>query len=83
MSEIITIDKQVRELIAEHLNVNPDQVTDAAHFTNDLGGDSLDQLELLMQVEDEFDIEIPDAEGEKLFTARAVIDYVTKAKEAA
>jgi acyl carrier protein len=73
------IDARCRRLIAEHYCVSEEAVTDTADFIKDLDGDSLDSVELVFNIEDEFDIQIPDADAEKLTTARAVIDYVTAA----
>lgn len=75
MSEEI-MDKIVK-VIVEKLGVKEDQVKAEATFVDDLGADSLDQVELIMALEDEFDIEIPDEEAEKLKKVQDVVDYVT------
>jgi len=67
---------RVRKIVVEHLNVDPEKVTDKASFIDDLGADSLNQVELVMALEDEFDIEIPDEEAEKLKKVSDVIAYV-------
>ncbi|MCK9300635.1 MAG: acyl carrier protein [Bacteroidales bacterium] len=75
MSE--TADK-VKSIIAEKLGIELSQVTPAASFTNDLGADSLDTVELIMSFESEFGISIPDEEAEKISTVSDAIDYVEK-----
>ena len=67
---------RVKKIIVSQLNVSEDQVTPAASFIDDLGADSLDQVELVMALEEEFGTEIPEEEAEKLQTVGAVIDYV-------
>ncbi|HOQ58659.1 MAG TPA: acyl carrier protein [Bacteroidales bacterium] len=75
MSE--TADK-VKSIIAEKLGIELSQVTPTANFTNDLGADSLDTVELIMSFESEFGISIPDEEAEKISTVSDAIDYVEK-----
>ena len=70
-----TIDK-IRPLIAEKLGVEETEVTAEAHFTNDLGADSLDKVELVMEFEKEFNISIPDSQAEGLATVQDVIEYL-------
>jgi len=67
---------RVKEIIVNQLNVSPDQVTPAAKFIEDLGADSLDQVELVMHLEEEFNTEIPDEEAEKLQTVGDSIAYI-------
>jgi len=67
---------KVKGVVAEKLNVGEDQVTIDAKFVEDLGADSLDQVELIMALEDEFDLKIPEEEAEKLSTVGAAIDYI-------
>ncbi|MGM0419362.1 MAG: acyl carrier protein [Bacillota bacterium] len=67
---------QVRDLIVEELAVDPDEVTPEASFIDDLGADSLDVVELVMALEEEFDIEIPDEDAEKIETVQNAIDYL-------
>jgi acyl carrier protein len=74
----ITIEQQVKDLVVEELGVDLDEVTRDASFTDDLGCDSLDAIELVMAAEMEFDIEIPDDDAEKLTTVGAAIDYLAE-----
>jgi acyl carrier protein len=67
---------RVKEIIVEQLGVNPDQVVSDAKFVEDLGADSLDTVELVMALEEEFDAEIPDEEAEKLTTVGDAVKYV-------
>jgi len=71
-----TIEEKTREIIVEQLGVNPEQVTPNARFIEDLGADSLDTVELVMAFEEEFGVEVPDEEAEKLLTVGDVIRYV-------
>ena len=71
-----TIEQKVKDIIVEQLGVNADQVTSDAKFIEDLGADSLDTVELVMALEEEFGHEIPDEEAEKLQTVGDVIKYV-------
>ena len=70
------INQKITKVIVEKLGVSEDQVKPEAAFIDDLGADSLDQVELVMALEDEFDIEIPDEEAEKLKIVSDVIAYV-------
>ena len=70
--------ERVREIIVEQLGVNAEQVTDESKFVEDLGADSLDTVELVMALEEEFGTEIPDEEAEKLTTVGEAIAYVQK-----
>tara|TARA_Y100001968_G_C19171342_1_gene625807 strand:+ start:29 stop:259 length:231 start_codon:yes stop_codon:yes gene_type:complete len=72
------INQKVTEIIVEKLGVEESQVTPEAHFINDLGADSLDQVELIMELEEEFDLEISDEEAESLTDVSKVIDFLTK-----
>lgn len=67
---------RVKEIIAEQLGVDGDQVTENASFTDDLGADSLDIVELVMAFEEEFGIEIPDEDAEKIGSVKEAIDYI-------
>ncbi len=67
---------RVRAIIAEQLGVKLEEVTDAASFIEDLGADSLDTVELVMALEEEFGIEIPDEEAEKLVTVGDAVKYI-------
>lgn len=68
--------EKVQEKVAEQLSIDPEEVTMESSFIEDLGADSLDIVELLMALEEEFDIEIPDEEAEKLVTVGDVVDYI-------
>ena len=70
------IDQRVRDIIVEQLGVKPDQVTPEAKFIEDLGADSLDTVELIMALEEEFGIEVPDEQAEKLQNVGDVIKYI-------
>lgn len=70
-----TADK-VREIVVNQLGVSPDQATDDAKFIEDLGADSLDQVELVMALEEEFGADIPDEDAEKLATVGDAIKYI-------
>ena len=69
-------EEQIKQIIAEKLEINIGQITDDAKFIDDLGADSLDVVELIMTLEDEFDIEISDEEAEKIVTVRNAIDFM-------
>jgi acyl carrier protein len=71
-----SIEDKVKDIIVEQLGVNPEQVTPAAKFIEDLGADSLDTVELVMAFEEEFNVEVPDEEAEKLQTVGDVIKYI-------
>jgi len=69
------IEQRVKKIIAEQLGVAEDQVTNEKSFVDDLGADSLDTVELVMALEDEFHIEIPDEAAEKITTVQLAVDY--------
>ncbi len=71
-----SIEKKVAEIIVDQLGVEEKQVVPTASFVDDLGADSLDTVELVMALEEEFDIEIPDEEAEKIGTVQNAIDYI-------
>ncbi len=73
-----SIEDQVKAIVAEQLGVKEDEVTNEASFVEDLGADSLDTVELVMALEEEFDTEIPDEDAEKITTVQQAIDYVNK-----
>lgn len=73
-----TIDERVKKIVAEQLGVKEEEVTSEASFVDDLGADSLDTVELVMALEEEFDCEIPDEEAENITTVQQAIDYVNK-----
>ena len=68
--------EKVKEIIVEQLGVAENAVTEEASFIDDLGADSLDIVELIMALEEEFDIEIPDSDAEKVVTIGDVVDYI-------
>jgi acyl carrier protein len=69
---------KVKEIIIEQLDVQGDQVTEGASFIEDLGADSLDTVELVMALEEHFDIEIPDEDAEKIKSVRDAVSYIDK-----
>ncbi len=72
----MTVPDKVKNIIAEQLGVKPEEVTPEAKFIDDLGADSLDTVELVMALEEEFGIEIPDEEAEKLVTVGDAVKYI-------
>ncbi len=74
-----TFDK-VKEVIVDKLGVEEDSIKSEAHFVNDLGADSLDTVELIMEFEEEFGIEIPDDDAEKITTVGSAVEYIEKHK---
>ena len=76
------LETRVKEIIVEQLGVDPSEVTPQASFINDLGADSLDTVELVMALEEEFGIEIPDEEAEKIQSVGQAIDYIKNHKPA-
>jgi len=72
------IAKRVKEIVAEQLGVEEVQVVPEASFMDDLGADSLDTVELVMALEEEFDIEIPDEDAEKIQSVQDAIEYITE-----
>ena len=77
MAQEHTLEERVQNLIAESLGVNASEVVPAAAFIDDLGADSLDIVELVMAIEKEFGIEIPDDDAEKISTVKDAIDYIS------
>ena len=75
-----SVEDQVRAIIAEQLGVKTDEIKNDASFVDDLGADSLDTVELVMALEEEFETEIPDDDAEKITTVQNAIDYVTASK---
>ena len=71
---------EVKEVVVEQLNVNPDEVKEDSKFVEDLGADSLDVVELVMALEEKFDIEIPDEEAEKIATVSDAIKFIEEHK---
>lgn len=78
MSNIV---ERVKKIVAEQLGVKEEEVTNEASFIDDLGADSLDTVELVMALEEEFDCEIPDEQAEGITTVQQAIDYVTSNAE--
>ncbi len=74
----MAIEEKVKQIVAEQLGVDAGQVTETASFMDDLGADSLDTVELVMALEEEFDIEISDEDAEKIQTVKDAISYVTE-----
>ena len=77
------ISERVKKIVVEHLGVEADKVTDSASFIDDLGADSLDTVELVMALEEEFETEIPDEDAEKITTVQQAIDYITERRNQA
>jgi acyl carrier protein len=73
-----TVEQQVKAIVAEQLGVKQEQVTNDASFVDDLGADSLDTVELVMALEEEFEIEIPDEDAEKITTVHQAIEYINE-----
>ncbi|MBD2104838.1 acyl carrier protein [Leptolyngbya sp. FACHB-261] len=75
--------EKVKKIVAEQLGVDPAEVKPEASFANDLGADSLDTVELVMALEEEFELEIPDEDAEGIATVQSAVDYIDKKKAAA
>lgn len=76
------IEERVIKIIVEQLGVKEEEVKSEASFVDDLGADSLDTVELVMALEEEFDTEIPDEEAEKITTVQSAVDYINANKDA-
>ncbi|MBC8284503.1 MAG: acyl carrier protein [Nitrospinae bacterium] len=72
----MSVEEKVKEIIVDQLGVDEKQVNSEASFIDDLGADSLDTVELVMALEEEFDIEIPDEDAEKIATVQNAVDYI-------
>jgi acyl carrier protein len=75
----VSVEQRVIEIVCEHLAVNKENVTRNTSFIEDIGADSLDIVELVMELEEEFDIQIPDDQAEKIKTVGEAIDYIETA----
>ena len=71
-----TVEERVKQIVVEQLGVKEEEVSGESSFVDDLGADSLDTVELVMALEEEFNIEIPDEEAEKITTVRQAMDYI-------
>jgi len=71
-----SLEEKVKQIIVEQLSVDEAEVTPSAHFTDDLGADSLDLVELVMAFEEAFEVEIPDEDAGKILTVKEAIDYI-------
>lgn len=76
-----TIEERVKKIVAEQLGVKEDEVKNTSSFVEDLGADSLDTVELVMALEEEFETEIPDEEAEKITTVQAAIDFINASQQ--
>jgi acyl carrier protein len=76
-----TVEERVKQIVVEQLGVKEDEVTPDASFVDDLGADSLDTVELVMALEEEFNCEIPDEEAEKITTVQQAMDYINSHTE--
>ena len=74
----MSVEERVKEIIVEQLGVEASQVTEGAKFVEDLGADSLDTVELVMALEEEFSIEIPDEDAEKIATVSDAVNYIAE-----
>jgi acyl carrier protein len=81
MAEVADVSQRVIDIVAEQLGVDKEKVTPETSFVNDLGADSLDTVELVMELEEEFDINIPDDAAEKIQTVGQAIEFITKAQD--
>jgi acyl carrier protein len=73
---VASVKERVIDIVSEQLGVSKDQITEDTHFVNDIGADSLDTVELVMELEEEFDINIPDDAAEKIQTVGEAIHYI-------
>jgi len=77
-----SIEERVKKIIVEQLGVKPEEVVNDASFVDDLGADSLDTVELVLSLEEDFEIEIPDDIADNIGTVQQVVDYINKSAEA-
>lgn len=73
-----TVDERVKKIVVEQLGVKEEEVTNESSFVDDLGADSLDTVELVMALEEEFECEIPDEEAEKITNVQQAVDYINE-----
>ncbi|MEM6672892.1 MAG: acyl carrier protein [Planctomycetota bacterium] len=76
MSDTSSIDERVKKIVCDQMGTTPDKISMETSFINDLGADSLDTVELVMEFEDEFEINIPDEDAEKIQTVGAAVEYI-------
>ncbi|RLB26540.1 MAG: acyl carrier protein [Deltaproteobacteria bacterium] len=76
----MSVEEKIKKIICEQLEVSEEDVVPEASFVDDLGADSLDQVELIMAMEEEFDISISDEDAEKIITVRNAIEYIEQSK---
>ena len=74
------LENKIKEIIVDKLGIEESEITDSASFTNDLGADSLDTVELIMEFEKEFDIQIPDDQAENIVSVGQAIEFIEKSK---
>ena len=72
------VDQRVKKIVAEQLGVNESEIKNESRFVDDLGADSLDTVELVMALEEEFETEIPDEDAEKITTVQQAVDYIVE-----
>src|SRR5271169_4997681 len=77
-NKMAAVEEKLKQIVVEQLGVDEAEVTSSASFVDDLGADSLDQVELIMAFEEAFDMEIPDEDAEKIKTVQDAIDYIEK-----
>jgi len=77
-----TVETRVKAVVAEQLGLKPDEISNESNFSDDLGADSLDVVELVMALEEEFETEIADEEAQQLTTVQATVDYIVKRQAA-
>jgi len=78
LSEMSTVEERVKKIVVEQLGVKEEEVSSESSFVDDLGADSLDTVELVMALEEEFETEIPDEDAEKITTVQQATDYITQ-----
>jgi len=78
-NQMSSVEERVKKIVAEQLSTSEDQISSTSSFVDDLGADSLDTVELVMALEEEFDLEIPDEEAEKITTVQQAVDHINAA----